>query len=97
MISDIQRRRVVYFEDDKAVSVGDVMEMAEAGEKTFELCPVCDSEIEIPVTGGYCSECGHWCLPCSMCDPRLHCDLGHEACPYHCFVPVSTIVQIQED
>jgi len=35
---------------------------------TDELCPYCGRETGLPVTGGYCTHCGHSVLPCSMCD-----------------------------
>lgn len=35
-----------------------------------EMCPECGAEIEIPVVGGKCPECGHWAKPCGICSWR---------------------------
>lgn len=35
---------------------------------TTEWCDECGMETEISIYGGYCSHCGKYLLPCSMCD-----------------------------
>lgn len=44
--------------------------------KTFELCDVCGQETEIDnKVGGYCSTCGKFLKPCSMCDmDKVNCN-----------------------
>lgn len=36
--------------------------------KIFEYCPHCNDEEEIKEIGGFCSGCGHFLKPCSLCD-----------------------------
>ena len=85
MVTDTERRRVVRYDGDRPVSVGDLIDMSCEGARTYELCPECGEEAEIPLTGGMCPECGKWLHPCSMCDPGIiDCDWGHERCPFHC-------------
>lgn len=44
--------------------------------KTTELCDVCGQETEIDnKVGGYCSTCGKFLKPCSMCDmDKVNCN-----------------------
>lgn len=44
--------------------------------KTVELCDVCGQETEIDnKKGGYCSTCGKFLKPCSMCDmDKVNCN-----------------------
>ena len=79
--------QICYYNDGVPVTVADVAEMARHGETTQEICPECDNEVEIPVTGGHCPECGKWVIPCSMCDTALNCLGDDRPCPYECFRP----------
>ena len=40
-------------------------------EKVYEICPHCDSETEIEITGGKCKHCHKFILPCSVCDTDI--------------------------
>lgn len=44
-------------------------------EKIIELCENCNEEIEITKKGGYCSNCGAFVKPCSLCDNnKINCN-----------------------
>ena len=75
---------VIYKEypSGRPVTLCEIAEKSRMGEKEEEYCPYCDCEVLIPLTGGRCPGCGHWLMPCNMCDSDLRtCD----GCPFERF------------